>query len=60
MGKPVLVTGAGGIHRQPPAEPGREGHEVRALVRYNGRDDRGHLGRLPAEIQPRSRSSAAT
>src|SRR5207302_8290077 len=29
----------------------RDGHEVRALVRYNGRDDRGHLERLPVEIR---------
>jgi dTDP-glucose 4,6-dehydratase len=29
----------------------REGHQVRVLVRYNGRGDRGHLADLPADVQ---------
>jgi dTDP-glucose 4,6-dehydratase len=29
----------------------RQGHNVRALVRYNGRDDRGNLADLPSDIQ---------
>ncbi|MBV8606217.1 MAG: GDP-mannose 4,6-dehydratase, partial [Singulisphaera sp.] len=29
----------------------RDGHRVRALVRYNGRDDRGQLDRLAPEVQ---------
>jgi dTDP-glucose 4,6-dehydratase len=29
----------------------RDGHNVRAFVRYNGRDDRGHLDRLDPSIQ---------
>src|SRR3954464_363881 len=52
MGKTVLVTGAGGFIGSHLTERlVREGHEVRVLVRYNGRDDRGHLDRLPREIQ---------
>ncbi len=52
MGKRVLVTGAGGFIGSHLVERlVREGHEVRALVRYNGRDDRGHLDRLSPEVQ---------
>src|SRR3954468_13402820 len=48
----VLVTGAGGFIGSHLVERlVRDGHEVRALVRYNGRDDRGHLDRLPPDVQ---------
>jgi NAD dependent epimerase/dehydratase len=52
MGKTVLVTGAAGFIGSHLTERlVGDGHEVRVLVRYNGRDDRGHLDRLPPEIQ---------
>ena len=52
MGKTVLVTGAGGFIGSHLTERlVRDGHEVRVLIRYNGRDDRGHLDRLDPEIQ---------
>jgi dTDP-glucose 4,6-dehydratase len=52
MGRKVLVTGAAGFIGSHLTERlVRDGQQVRAFVRYNGRDDRGHLGELPAEIQ---------
>jgi NAD dependent epimerase/dehydratase len=52
MGKTVLVTGAAGFIGSHLTERlVTDGHEVRVLVRYNGRDDRGHIDRLPPEIQ---------
>jgi NAD dependent epimerase/dehydratase len=52
MSRKVLVTGAGGFIGSHLVERlVKDGHQVRALVRYNGRDDRGSLGDLPTEIQ---------
>jgi NAD dependent epimerase/dehydratase len=50
MGK-TLVTGAGGfIGSHLTEELVRQGDDVRALVRYNSRDERGLLDLLPGEI----------
>ena len=47
----ILVTGAGGFIGSHLVERlASAGHEVRALVRYNGRGDRGHLRDLPREL----------
>ncbi|MDR3639678.1 MAG: GDP-mannose 4,6-dehydratase [Isosphaeraceae bacterium] len=52
MGTKVLVTGAGGFIGSHLTEHlVAEGYEVRALVRYNGRDDRGQIDRLPRATQ---------
>jgi NAD dependent epimerase/dehydratase len=51
MSKKVLVTGAAGFIGSHLTERlVRDGHQVRAFVRYNGRDDRGNLADLPGDI----------
>jgi dTDP-glucose 4,6-dehydratase len=48
----VLVTGAAGFIGSHLTERlVRDGHHVRAFIRYNGRDDRGHLDGLPEEVR---------
>jgi dTDP-glucose 4,6-dehydratase len=50
--KTVLVTGAAGFIGSHLTERlVRDGHRVRAFIRYNGRDERGHLDRLDGDIQ---------
>lgn len=47
----ILITGASGFIGSHLTELLlREGHRVRALARYNGRGDIGHLSSLPAEL----------
>lgn len=51
MGETDLVTGASGFIGSHLTERlARDGRRVRAFVRYNGRDDRGHLDRLPRDV----------
>ena len=50
----ILVTGAGGFIGSHVTELLlREGHHVRALARYNGRGDIGHLSSLSSELLDR-------
>ena len=52
MSRTVLVTGAGGFIGSHLVERlVRDGHQVRAFVRYNGRDDRGHLDALDDDVR---------
>ena len=50
----VLITGAGGFIGSHLTELLlREGHDVRALARYNGRGDWGHLREVPEKLRRR-------
>jgi dTDP-glucose 4,6-dehydratase len=52
MAKKVLITGAAGFIGSHVTEAlVRAGHEVRAFIRYTGRDDRGHLESLEPEVR---------
>ncbi len=52
MAQRVLVTGASGFIGSHVTERlVSEGFQVRAFVRYNGRDDRGQIDRLPRDVQ---------
>jgi nucleoside-diphosphate-sugar epimerase len=48
----ILITGAGGFSGSHITELLlREGHQVRALARYNGRGDIGHLRHVPQNLR---------